>query len=223
MSRDPFRDQVYTEIAQHLRVHGPKDWHLIRDKYPDQLNGPKGSAEERKFYRWVQRVQGGALPSHTREAIAIAKTAIADNLPAAPPPSYIAANPPKAQGQIDFLSKMGDVWDDLELLRDKGSDLTDGKRSVKNPKLLIDSVYGRLKAMETAIRIMQEVWDLQRMERFYTEVVSVIVDMVMPENPELARAIMLRLKGMNDQQVMTVHANPIANRPGGIVAEAEFT
>jgi hypothetical protein len=204
---NPLRDTVMAEIATHLKVHGPKDWHLIRDRYPAELGGPTGSVGERKFYRWVKRVQDGILPGAKAEAIKKAKSAVSRNLPATPPPEYITRRGAAATRNIDFLTTLSEVVGDIELMREYSSEMKDGARKIKNPMYFDISIKRRLDVMETAIRIMQEVWDLERMEGFYYEIIDIISSEILPIEPAIAKRIMTRLQALNDKRAMTVHAN----------------
>lgn len=201
------KDEILTEIANHLRVHGAKDWHLVRDRFPDVIGGGKGSAGERNFFRWVRLVQEGAVPTALAQAVKSARSAAGRNLPVAPPPEYIMKGGAKATRNIDFLAVLGDVADDTELLREWSSKVDDdGKRQIKNPVYFDLSIRRRMDMLQTGLSLMREVWDLELMRSFYDEVISIIADEIAPAHPEIARRVLERLKALNDKRGMTPHA-----------------
>lgn len=225
---DDTRAKILNAIAEHLRVHGSTKWHLVYGRWPEVFNGcEKGSAGERKFFRMIDRVKAGHGDSGKallQEAVDKAKTAVARNLPAAPPPSYIASNGAAAEASLDFLRMLREVVYDIETLRlqtlatekdpenegqtrVKTNPLT-GRVHVANTHVFDAMIKRRLETANTAIRIMQEIWDLQYMQDFYNGVVSIIAEEIVPAHPEIARRVMIRLQALNDMKAATPHAQP---------------
>lgn len=220
--------EILNAISEHMRVHGATKWQLVHGRWPEVFNGcEKGSAGERKFFRMVDRVKAGhgdAAKAARREAVDRAKTAVARHLPAAPPPSYLATHGAAAEASLDFLRMLREVVYDIETLRlqtlatEKDPDsegqmrvktnpLT-GRPHVANTHVFDAMIKRRLDTANTAIRIMQEVWDLQYMQNFYDEVVSIIAEEIAFAHPEVARRVMIRLQALNDRKAATVHAQP---------------
>ena len=78
----------------------------------------------------------------------------------------------------------------------------------RDPDRFDAMIKRRLETANTAIRIMQEIWDLQYMQDFYNGVVSIIADEIVPAHPEIARRVMIRLQALNDMKAATPHAQP---------------
>lgn len=200
------RDTILAEIATHLKVHGPKDWHLIRDRYPDLIGKDAGTAGDRKFYRWVDKVRTNPVAGTFANAAKEVRGGVGRHLPVAPPPEYLVRGGARAVKNIDFLSVLGDVYADIELMRDYASKFEDGKRAIKNPVYFDTAIKRRLDLLQTGLNLTREIWDLQAMEDFYAEVISIIADEIAPAEPEIVRRVMLRLQALNDRRGMTQHA-----------------
>lgn len=214
---------VLAEIRAHLLVYGPNNWQILRDKYPE--------IGERKFFRWVKAVReptpddskrpqrGGSKFSPERleaaraaqdDGVRRARLAATKNVPAAPSPAYMMGRGVAAERSIDFLAAVGEIWADAQLLRDhavKRSEET-GEVSIKNPMMFARSIGSRIEVMETALKVMQEIWDLRHMQSFYDEIVAIIVDEIGPAHPEIQRRILERLQALNSRRGMTIFADP---------------
>ena len=192
------RALVQQEIAHHLKVHGPKNWELLRDLHPE--------IGERTFFRWVKSVRekgaGEAIPLATKQA----RTESMKHVPAAPPPEYLAREGAAGVRQIDFIAALGDLYQDAEQLREfatqKPKEGEGPRRTIKNPILFDSSIKRRLDLITGAIKVMQEIYDLQRMREFY----DLIVEEIARESPDAARRIMVRLAELNAKHGLTIHA-----------------
>lgn len=201
------RDRIMAEMRTHLRVHGDRDWHLLRDKYPDELAGSPTSTQHRTFYRWLSIVKK-SMKFGDSVSLANAKSSVAKNLPAIPPPSYISTAP-NAGKSIDYLAALHEVYEDIEIMRAWASviDPDSGKRLIKNPVYFDTSIKRRLEVLQTGLSLTREIWDLKLMGNFFDEVIAIIVDEIAPIEPLVARRVMLRLQDLNAKRGMTVHAN----------------
>lgn len=194
MNREQLRQQAFIEIAKLLAEGNEKGLVKLRDQYHGV---PKAS-----WYRWVHSCKEliGHVDQKTQrltESAAIAME-IGEHLPAAPSPSYVDKK--GAAGNMDFMQRLESLYEDAETLRKFSVDDKTGR--VKLPKYLTQSVSLRQKLLETALKAMQEVWDLRRMQAFYDSVLEEIAK----ESPEVAMRIMERLKKLNSEIGMTFEA-----------------
>lgn len=193
MNREQLRQQAFIEIAKLLAEGNEKGLVKLRDQYHGV---PKAS-----WYRWVHSCKElmGHVDQKTQrltESAAIAME-IGEHLPAAPSPSYVDKK--GAAGNMDFMQRLESLYEDAETLRKFSMDQS-GR--IKLPKYLTQSVSLRQKLLETALKAMQEVWDLRRMQAFYDSVLEEIAK----ESPEVAMRIMERLKKLNSEIGMTFEA-----------------
>lgn len=119
---------------------------------------------------------------------------IAAHLPAAPSPAYIARNGVDKLEKLDIFVELNVLFQDARLLRESsiGHDES-GRERVKNPRVFDRSISRRLEILATSIATQKELWDLQRMEAFYSTIIEVIAGAA----PEVAREIQRRLAEMN--------------------------
>lgn len=194
MNREQLRQQAFIEISKLLAEGDEKGLSALRDKYHGV---PKAS-----WYRWIASCKEliGHVDQKTQrltESAAIALEA-GEHLPAAPSPAYVDQK--GAAGNMDFLQRLESLYADAEILRRFSMDEKTGR--IKLPKYLTQSVSLRQKLLETALKAMQEVWDLRRMQAFYDAVLEEIAQ----ESPETAMRIMERLKKLNSEIGMTFEA-----------------
>jgi hypothetical protein len=216
---DPeLKAQVLADIRAHMSIYGSNEWDKVLDKYRTQV-------AERTLWRWIAQIRDGnkplpptanKVPPPVQEQIDAAvedganraRLALVKNIPAAPSPSYMAKAGVRAEHQIDFLTQVTKLMADGEMLRAYA--VTDdaaapGREKIKNPVVFANSITQRLRVMETAIKVMQEIWDLEAMQRFFDEITAIIVD-EMAAFPELQVAVLKRLKALNDARGITPYA-----------------
>lgn len=194
MNRAQLRQQAFIEIAKLLSEGNEDGLKKLRDSYHGV---PVAS-----WYRWIHSVKEliGHVDQKTQrltESAAIAME-IGEHLPAAPSPSYVDKK--GAAGNMDFMQRLESLYDDAETLRKFSMDEKTGR--IKLPKYLTQSVSLRQKLLETALKAMQEVWDLRRMQNFY----DIVLENISQESPECAMRIMERLKKLNSEIGMTFEA-----------------
>lgn len=223
---DALKDRILAEIAAHVRVYGRERWDLIREKpeYAHVIGKEAGGAGKRKFFRWVENVLGGVPDPHPgagrpHEVGDAAVAALDDaqkrallaaqkNIPAAPSPAYLMRKGPAAENSINFLAVVHSLMGDVDMLRAASvTENDDGTTKIKNLHFFGQQIDKRLKVMDTALRVMQEIWDLQYQQRFYDAIVSIIVEELGPYPEAQARAID-RLEELNARRGMTLHAEP---------------
>jgi hypothetical protein len=194
MNRAQVRQQAFVEISKLLAAGDEDGLKKLRENYHGV---PIAS-----WYRWIHSVKEliGHVDQKTQrltESAAIALE-VGEHLPAAPSPDYVGK--PGAAGNMDFMQRLESLYQDAETLRKFSMDDKTGR--IKLPKYLTQSVSLRQKLLETALKAMQEVWDLRRMQAFYDSVLEEIAK----ESPEVAMRIMERLKKLNSEIGMTFEA-----------------
>lgn len=227
MADDPaLKDRILAEIAAHIRVYGRGKWDRVRE-HPDfapVIGKAAGPAGRRKFYRWVDLVCAG-IPSAERYGWDVARkeatanlsdaqkramVAAQKNIPAAPSPSYLVRKGADADNSINFLTVIHDLMRDVDKLRAMSvradPNAPDGE-SVRNPMIFGQQIDKRLRIMETALKVMQEIWDLQYQQRFYDEITSIIVEELVGV-PEIQERVIRRLADLNNRRGMTMYAEP---------------
>jgi len=190
------KEAVIAELRDAIKNYGteaaPK---LVRERYPD--------IAKPTWYRWLKEVQ--ATPMDV--AVQTAVKAAAKHLPVAPPPSYINERPVEARQGINFMERLEHLYADAEMLRAwSTSKVTDasGKESerIKVPAFFSQSIKLRSDLLETAVRTVQQFYDLRRMQQFYDSVLEEIA----AESPEVAQRITERLARLDSEMGMTVNA-----------------
>lgn len=189
------KETALQEIREAVKTHGETvGLKLMRERYSDI---PRST-----WKRWMDELCLSPMEVAKREA-----KGAAAHLPAAPAPAYIAENPVEARRNIDFMSRLESLYEEAEMLRDysvaKGQD-ADGNtvKKIKIPTYFAQSIKLRSDLLEGAVRTIQQVYDLQRMQRFYDSVLEEIA----AESPEVALRITERLARLNGELGMTIDA-----------------
>ena len=162
------KNQAISDLQTHIAEHGQKDWAIVRENYTD--------VPEATFWRWVKGVKEGKL---TPKQISDAKKKIrkrvrkapheqiAEKLPVAPSPEYIAKN---GTDYVDFMTQYQDLVNDATLLREVS--MRDGKP--RNIRAYTDSIKLRRELLDTKLKALERVWDLEQMQRYYRTIINVI-------------------------------------------------
>lgn len=125
---------------------------------------------------------------------------IAAQIPAAPSPSYIARNGVAQLQKLDIFVELNNLFADARLLREHAiRQDPDGRERVTNPRVFDRSISRRIEILSTMTATQKELWDLQRMEAFYTTIIDTIAEAA----PEVAREIQRRLSELNINVGMT--------------------
>lgn len=217
--------RILAEIAAHVSVYGRDRWDLIRERpeFAHVIGKAAGPSGKRRFFRWVEAVVGGpgadaggqGRPIEYGEASAVALNegrrrallAAQKNLPAAPSPAYMTRAGPRAEANLDFLVMLGGTVADVEKMRAaavKPDEARPDGEKITNLHVFDRSIDKRLKLIDTALRVMQEVWDLQHQQRFYDEIVAIIVEVMAPY-PEAQAEAIRRLENLNSRRGMTLY------------------
>jgi hypothetical protein len=205
-------------VAKHLATVGSNNWTEVLNTHPDigiatkwrLIREAKAADVPRPELinaraKLVQKVR--KLPKDARrvEAEENGTTTIARQLPAAPSPSYIAKTGENGLQTLDFVAEIHSLYRDATMLRAfaiatvTGEDGTTSER-IKNPAAFDKSIVRRADLLETAIKAVQEVWDLRTMQNFY----ETIIEEIGVESPEVQKRIMARLADLNSRQGMTM-------------------
>lgn len=219
-SVDPATKTAFFEaVAQHLVTVGATNWNVVLKRFADipeatkwrwireakAADVPKPQLINAKA-KLVQRVK--KLPPDARrvEAEENGTERIARNIPAAPSPAYIAKHGESGLATLDFVAEIHALYSDAKFLRayavSQREDAETGEitESIKNPNAFDRSIVRRADLLETAIKAVQEVWDLRTMQNFY----ETIIQEIGIESPECQRRIMERLAVLNSRQGMTM-------------------
>lgn len=219
MADHPQKADFKAVVAQHLATVGANNWNAVLDQFPDVPTPTK--------WRWIREAKSAdvprpelinaraklvqkvkKLPKNARalEAEENGTTRIARQIPAAPSPAYIARNGEAGLQTLDFVAEIHALYGDAQMLRafsvsavtDEDGVVTGEK--IKNPAAFDKSIVRRADLLETAIKAVQEVWDLRTMQNFY----ETIIDEIGKESPECQRRIMERLAILNAKTGMTL-------------------
>lgn len=185
-------------IIQHLEVHGNANWAAVRQQFP--------KVEKRKFFRWVKAVRDGEVDvSLYANAGKVAKK-LQRTLPVAPPAHYMADNGTKAIEKVNLLVETNVLFRDVAQMRIYAAEKDRVTKQVVldangDPKLgnfvfWEKAVMARLKVIETALALQQQIWDLQKNQDFYDEIVRIIVE-EMGVDPEMQLRVMRRLEHLD--------------------------
>lgn len=215
----PQKHAFKAAVSQHLATVGANNWKVVLDQFPDVAEPTK--------WRWIREAKSADVPrpelinsrakliqkvkklppdARTIEARENGTEHIAKQLPAAPRPEYIARTGEAGLQTLDFVAEIHKLYADASMLRAYAMKLrTDAEtgevtEAINNPAAFDKSIVRRAGLLETAIKAVQEVWDLRQMQAFY----ETIIDEIGKESPETQRRIMVRLADLNAKTGMTL-------------------
>ena len=189
------KDMAVQELRQAIDKYGKEGGvKIVRETYPDV---PRAT-----WKAWVDAANAGPMDIAVEKAVKAAK-----HLPAAPSPAYIAEKPVEARQGINFMERLEFLYADAEMLRAYSTrkvTTADGVESEKIhiPTFFAQSIKLRSDLLETAVRTVQQFYDLRRMQQFYDSVLEEIA----AESPEVAQRITERLARLDAEIGMTVNA-----------------
>lgn len=190
-TKNPKRDEVFQALREAIAKYGLEAGPvLVREKYPDVANGT--------WYRWLKEVSASPM-----EVAAAKARGAARNLPAAPPPEYVAERPVEARKNIDMLSRLEALYADAEMLR-AYSVIQDenGREKIRVPTFFAQSIKLRADLLDNALRALAQVWDLQRMQRLH----DLIMEEIGKADPETQQRITAALKELDEKIGITMEA-----------------
>jgi hypothetical protein len=218
MADHPQKAAFKTAVAQHLATVGANNWKVVLYQFPDVPEPTK--------WRWIREAKSADVPrpelinsraklvqkvkklppdARTAESRENGTEHIAKQLPAAPRPEYIARTGEAGLQTLDFVAEIHRLYADASMLRAyamKNKTDADGvvTEAINNPVAFDKSIVRRAGLLETAIKAVQEVWDLRTMQNFY----ETIIDEIGKESPETQKRIMVRLADLNSKSGMTM-------------------
>lgn len=184
-------------------VHDQTKWRWLRQAKEADVSKPQLINAKARLVQRVKKIGG---TDRQREAEADGTERIAKHLPAAPSPNYIARTGEAGLGNLDFVAEIHALYADAQMLRAFAmatrTDAETGEQVevIKNPNAFDKSILRRAGLLETAIKAVQEVWDLRQMQNFY----QTIIEEIGEESPECQRRILERLAALNARQGMTL-------------------
>jgi hypothetical protein len=190
------------DIREHLDKVGSKNWLPVMKKYPE--------LGKRTFYRLVAYVRKGVPESEVMLGAAKrAKRLAQKNLPAVVSPEYIAKGGREATANIDFLEQFAVLMEDARLLRafSMGKN-ADGVEVIKNALFFAKSVELRRQLMDTALKVMREVYALQDSK----EVWDALLEEIFKEAPQVRNRILQKIAEYNNRRGLTIHMKPREER-----------
>lgn len=217
---DPrIKESFMLTVAKHLATVGSTNWAPVFEKFPEVTDITK--------WRWVREAKAANVPrpelinakaklvqkvkklpkdARRLQAEQDGTEKISRQLPAAPSPAFIARTGEAGLATIDFVAEIHKLYADASMLRafamsavtDESGEVIGEK--IKNPAAFDKSIVRRADLLETAIKAVQEVWDLRTMQNFYETIISEIG----AESPECQRRIMARLAVLNSKTGMTM-------------------
>lgn len=218
MADHPQKHLFLAACQRHLATVGSNNWNKVLDAFPDvQVSSAWRWIKQAKAAdvprpelinaraKLVQKVKKIATNDRTIEARANKTEHIARHIPAAPSPTYIARTGEAGLQALDFVAEIHKLYSDASMLRtfsmivgkDEAGNETE---KIKNPAMFDKSIARRAGLLETAIKAVQEVWDLRQMQNFY----QLIIEEIGMESPEAQRRIMVRLAELNSKSGMTL-------------------
>jgi hypothetical protein len=183
------------DIREHHDKVGAKNYTTIIKKYPE--------LGRRTFYRLVAHVKGGLPDSELMIGAAKrAKRLAQKNLPALVPPEYLAKGGREATANIDFLEQFSVLMEDARLLRAFSiGKSADGTETIKNPLFFSKSIDLRRQLMDTALKVMREVYALQDSK----EVWDALLEEIFKEAPQIRNRILSKIAEYNNRRGLTLH------------------
>lgn len=218
MADHPRKSEFIEAAKVHMASVGATNWKDLFARFPD--------LHEQTMWRWLRiakqadvskpqlinakqrikkKLQETGPTDRDIEASQNGTAKIAQHLPAAPTPNYIARTGEVGMQNLDFVAEIHTLYADAKKLRDFSVASSTDEHGVtteriKNPNAFDRSILRRAGILETAIKAVQEVWDLRTMQNFY----ETIIDEIGKESPEVQQRIMVRLAELNSKQGMTM-------------------
>jgi hypothetical protein len=204
--------EIVAAIHEHLKIEGPQNWDKLLKAYP--------SVSRPTLFRYIKEVRESIEKSaaeygsgHLRlaqqqitqrvETPEQTQKKIKAHLPTAPSPAVVAAAPADCISSFNFFAFFNKIISDLELAR--GSTVKkneDGTERVLNPAMLDRNLGRRLQALETYLHSIETVYNLERIRELY----ELIIDEVGKADPDIQRAVLVRLRELDNKRGITMSA-----------------
>ena len=205
--------QALAAIERHLATVGSRLWNDVFSQFEDipqasmwkWIREAKAKAPDKPILlhakEKIEERIGHLRNAREEEAAAAGVTEIAQHVPAGPSPAYIAKTGARGLRNLDVVVEIQRLYADATMLRTYSmKQLENGDEAIKNPLTFEKSIQARARLLDTAIRAVQEIWDLRMQQEFY----AAIVEEIGKASPEVQRAIMERLAALNAKRGMTM-------------------
>jgi hypothetical protein len=170
------RVQILREtIKQHLEAHGPRNWSLVRQRFPDISHAT--------FWRHVKAVReipptGGS------------------SRPSAVPDASLASGNGEFGALFEPLKKLADYERLLPEVEEMGRQAKNDRGRIINWRMHAKSLELRRTIILEQVMTAQHLWDLGRMQHLYDEVLEALS----AASPELQRDVMTRLSALQERR-----------------------
>ena len=218
---DPFdpetlKGPILAAIAEHLREHGPKDWHLVceRAEFAHVVGKASGPTGARRFWRWRKRAgeempadrtrprEGRATNEEQRDwADEQTRRAAVRELPAPPQASFFMKHGADGLVKIDMLEAFTEIWSDLGLARHEAFEGPEGDRRPRSAKILTQTAMARMKALAMAVQLQRDIYGIDNLHRLYSAIFE-FLDTKLEAYPELRREFLQHISELNTGQPM---------------------
>ena len=211
--------EFFAAVKRHMATVGSTNWNDVLEQFEDipistrwrWIRECKGADPSRPELvnakaKIVQKIKKVGQTDRFKEMKGNGTQPIAEHLPAAPSPNYIARTGEQGLQNLDFVAEIHKLYADAQMLRAYGvkmktdPDTGEEREAIHNPAAFDKSIVRRASLLETAIKAVQEVWDLRTMQNFY----ETIIEEIGKESPEAQRRIMERLAALNAKQGFTL-------------------
>lgn len=204
--------EIKSKIGEHLRMHGSKNWNLLREDpaYSDLIGKAAGNSAERKFRRWVEQVKAGPKADRTKphqsndaakehyawaEATAEEKARVSGILM---PPAYFAKKGVDGALRIDLMACLKQSFEDIALLRRSALAVDPSNPAeviVKDARVLDLAIRRTFDAVAWTRDLYSDADQIDKNEEFTHEAIKVIVNEM---EPLKCRATLERLRDFNN-------------------------
>ena len=204
------RAEFTAACLRHLASVGPKEWGKLLAQFPDVApatawrwirtarNSTPSGPELRAAAQRLQHATAGLNNLRAQEAERRGICDLARSIPSAPAPATVCRDGSALLG-LNFLADFDALFRDAHALRDSAVRQDNGGEHVINPRTFDRSISRRRELIEARIAVRNELWDLERMEVFYTTIINTVAEVA----PEVARRIQARLADLNVRTGMT--------------------
>lgn len=179
------RNALTADIAAHLLTHGAKGWGKLREQYPQ--------VAEATFWRYVKQAKQATFASPGQKFPVTAEN------PGENPGSNLHGAVCLTQRPA-FLEtgRASDLFEEFRALMDEAKSLrryaTDEKGEIRHPKAFVESVKLRERILLTGLRELENIFNLDRQQRFYDAITAIIVNHVPKETQLLTIQALERLE-----------------------------
>jgi hypothetical protein len=160
-------------IKRHLKIHGPREWNLIREQFPEISHAT--------FWRHVKAVREGLPPVEEKPG------------PTSEPDHGLGGRlfPPF----FDPLKKLTDLERVLFEVEEMGRQAKNGQGKITNWRMHAKSIEMRRSMLAEQAELAERLADLGKIQRLYDSIMEVIEGV----SPDVAKEIMLRLGHLQER------------------------